>query len=180
MSAASLDRNENVGLQILSAQSATLAQFPFSRAIQFSRRRMLRRIARVQSAADQQFAARWNGVVSNTERAFRRQDATMEIAMSAQLVSYRAAYASALGMLHRVSPRVEHGEIAAGRAALYALSMLIDPGASDHSKKVVSVTPDASGLTADATEVTNLESPCTSQIPQHTIERKGYFPTRLT
>jgi len=94
-------------------------------ALQHTRRQLSRQIAQLAQQPDAAFASGWDAVVAATEAAFRHEESVMELARYAGLAAHRAENARTLGALHHVTPHIDGGDLAVGRAALAALATIV-------------------------------------------------------
>lgn len=83
------------------------------------------RIKEIQSAADADFARRFNHLVATVESGLRHEEGILEALGDRHLRERRAENALILCALHRIAPTVEQGQVEPGRQLAAALEEMI-------------------------------------------------------
>lgn len=94
-------------------------------ALQHTRRQLCHQIAQLAARPDPAFVTGWPGLVAAAEAAFRHEESIMAHLAYPGLAAHREENARTLSALHHVTPQIDGGDTAIGRAALDALAVIV-------------------------------------------------------
>lgn len=95
-------------------------------ALRQARKSLCSRVEQAAEAPDQQFVQEFPALVQEVETGFRREQLVMELLGFPRLRERLEEDAIVLRALHRVSPQIEHGNLALGREVVTTLRDLLD------------------------------------------------------